>query len=93
MGVKPGDMKASAYFGLTGLRDFNYGEMKNLDLAFDPTGVPHRFFFFEGGHGGPDQSCCERSAGWMEVMAMKGGLRPKDEKLVEAVVGRELEGA
>jgi hypothetical protein len=62
-------------------------------LPFDPTGVPHRFFFFEGGHGWPDQSCCERSAGWMEVMAMKGGLRPKDEKLVEAVVGRELEGA
>ncbi|MCX6568027.1 MAG: hypothetical protein NT147_03115 [Candidatus Aminicenantes bacterium] len=93
MGIKTGELKAAAYFGLTGLADFNYGEMKNLDLAFDPSGVPHRFLFFEGVHGWPDQPFCARAVGWMEVMAMKGGLRPKDEKLAEAVVGRELEEA
>jgi tetratricopeptide (TPR) repeat protein len=92
-GIKPGDLKAAAYFGLTGLADFNYGEMKNLDLAFDPSGVPHRFLFFEGVHGWPDQPVCARAVGWMEVLAMRGGLRPKDEKLAEAVVGRELEEA
>jgi len=92
-GIKPGDLKAEAFFGLTGLADFNYGEMKNLDLAFDPSGVPHRFLFFEGVHGWPDQPLCERAVGWMEVMAMKGGLRPNDAKLAEAVVGRDLEEA
>ena len=92
-GITPGDLKAAAYFGLTGLADFNYGEMKSLDLAFDPSGVPHRFFFFEGVHAWPDQSSCARAVGWMEVMAMKGGFRPKDEKLTEAIVGRELEEA
>jgi len=92
-GIKPGDLKAAAYFGLTGLADFNYGEMKNLDLAFDPSGVPHRFLFSEGVHAWPDQTNCARAVGWMEVMAMKRGLRPEDIKLAEAVVGRELEDA
>jgi tetratricopeptide (TPR) repeat protein len=92
-GIKPGELKAAAYFGLTGLADFNYGEMKNLDLAFDPSGVPHRLLFFEGVHAWPDQPVCARAVGWMEVMAMKGGLRPKDEKLAEDVAGRELEEA
>jgi len=92
-GVQPGEMKASAYFGLAGLADFNYGEMKSLDLAFDPTGVPHRFYYFEGGHAWPDPAGCARAVDWMEIMAMKGGLRPRDEKLAEAVVGRELDEA
>jgi len=92
-GIKPGDLKAAAFIGLTGLADFNYGEMKNLDLAFDPSGVPHRFLFFEGVHDWPDQTGCARAVGWMEVMAMRGGLRPEDEKLAEAVLGRELEEA
>jgi len=92
-GIKTGELKATAYFGLTGLADFNYGEMKNLDLSFDTSGVPHRFLFFEGVHAWPDQTSCARAVGWMEVMAMKGGLRPKDEKLAEAVVGRDLEEA
>ncbi|TFG55175.1 MAG: hypothetical protein E4H35_06315 [Candidatus Aminicenantes bacterium] len=92
-GIKTRELKAAAYFGLTGLADFNYGEMKNLDVAFDPSGVPHRFLFFEGVHAWPDQTSCARAVGWMEVMAMKGGLRPKDEKLAEAVVGRDLEEA
>jgi predicted esterase len=91
--IKPGDLKAAAYFGLTGLADFNYGEMKDLDLAFDPSGVSHRFLFFEGVHDWPDPALCARAVGWMEVVAMKHGLRPKDEKLAEAVVGRELEEA
>jgi len=92
-GIKPGDLMAGAYFGLTGLADFNYGEMKGLDLAFDPSGLPHRFLFFEGVHDWPDPSHCARAVGWMEVMAMKGGLRPKDEKLAEAVISRELKEA
>jgi predicted esterase len=77
VGLEPGGMKAAAYFGLTGLRDFNYEEMKNLDLTFDPTGLPHRFFFFEGVHDWPDSAYCERAVGWMEVMAVKNGLRPR----------------
>lgn len=92
-GTKPGELKAAAYFGLAGLADFNYGEMKRLDLLFDPSGVPHRFLFFEGRHDWPEPSTCARAVGWLEVMAMKGGLRPADKALAEAIIGRELDDA
>jgi len=92
-GLKPGELGAGAYFGLTGLSDFNYGEMKKLDLAFDPSGIPHRFFFFEGRHDWPDPATCLRAVGWLEVTAMKAGLRPEDEALADEVIGRELEEA
>jgi tetratricopeptide (TPR) repeat protein len=92
-GLAPGDLRAAAYFGLTGLADFNYVEMKGLDLDLDPSGVPHRFLFFEGRHDWPDPAVCARAVGWMEVMAMKAGLRPDDEALAEAVFGLELEEA
>jgi len=92
-GLEPGGLKAAAYFGLAGLADFNYGEMKGLDLALDPSGLSHRFYYFEGTHDWPDPASCARAAGWMEVTAMKQGLRPKDPALAETVIGRELDDA
>ncbi len=91
--IKPESLKAAAYFGVAGLADFNYGEMKALDAAFDPIGLPHRFLFFEGIHEWPAPATCIRAVGWMEVGAMKAGLRPKDEALIAGVIGRELEEA
>jgi predicted esterase len=92
-GLEPGNLKAGAYFGIAGLADFNYGEMKGLDRAFDPSGVPHRFFFFEGTHDWPDPASCSRAVAWLEIMAMKQGLRPKDRQMAAAAIGRELDEA
>jgi predicted esterase len=92
-GLDPGSLKAAAYFGLAGLADFNYGEMKGLDRALDPSGLPHAFYFFEGTHDWPDPSSCARAAGWMEVVAMQQGLRPKDPMLAGLLIGRELDEA
>ena len=71
-GLGPAGLQAAAYFGLAGLADFNYGEMKGLDLAFDPSGVPHRFFYFEGTHDWPPSGYAARAVGWMEVAAING---------------------
>jgi tetratricopeptide (TPR) repeat protein len=92
-GLEPGSLKAAAYFGLAGLGDFNYGEMKGLDLALDPSGIFHRFYYFEGTHDWPGPALCARAVGWMEVTAMKQGLRPRDPDLAGVVIGRELEEA
>jgi predicted esterase len=89
-GLRTSDLTAGGYFGLTGLADFNYEEMKNLDLAFDPSGIPHRFLFVEGGHDWPDPRSCARAVGWLELTAMKAGFRPKVEATAEAVIDREL---
>jgi predicted esterase len=89
--VKAGDLKAEAYFGLVGLADFNYAEMKRLDLAFDSSGLAHRFLYFEGRHDWPDPASCAYAVGWMEVAAMKTGHRPTEDKLAGDVIHRELE--
>jgi len=92
-GIGPADVRAGGYYGLTGLADFNYEEMRRLDLAFDTPGPAHRFLFFEATHDWPDAAICARAVGWLEVQAMKPGLRPREDALVEAVVGRELDEA
>lgn len=91
--VRPESLKAGSYFGLAGLADFNYREMKALDAAFDPLGLAHRFLFFEGSHDWPASSLCLRAVGWLEVAAMKAGLREKDEALIAGVLRLELEAA
>jgi dienelactone hydrolase len=92
-GLEPGTLGAAAYFGLAGLADFNYGEMKALDRSLDPSGIPHRFHYFEGSHAWPDPASCARAVAWMEIMAMKQGLRPADRERAAAFIRRDLEDA
>ncbi|MBS1226639.1 MAG: hypothetical protein H6R32_573 [Candidatus Aminicenantes bacterium] len=92
-GVEPGTLGAAAYFGLAGLADFNYGEMKALDRSLDPSGIPHRFHYFEGSHAWPDRASCARAVAWMEIMAMKQGLRPADRGQAAAFIRRDFEEA
>ncbi len=89
-GVGPQALGASAYFGLAGLRDFNYVEMKGLDRALDAGGPPHRFHYFDGPHAWPDPASCALAMAWMEIMAMKQGLRPADREAAASMIGRDL---
>jgi len=92
-GIRPGELGAAAFYGFVGLADFNYGEMKRLDRDLDPSGIPHRFLFFDGGHAWPDQADCGRAVAWMEITAMKLGLRSQDRALIDAVIDKDLEEA
>jgi dienelactone hydrolase len=92
-GLEPGTLGAAAYFGLAGLADFNYGEMKALDRSLDPSGIPHRFHYFEGSHAWPDPASCARAVAWLEIVAMKQGLRPADREQAATFLRRELEEA
>jgi len=91
--IEAADLRAGAYVGLIGLADFNYEEMRGLNLALDAPGLAHRFLFFEGRHEWPDPAICARAVGWLEVRAMKSGLRPCEDALADAVIGRELDEA
>jgi predicted esterase len=91
--ITPAGANSAAYVGLAGLADFNCREMKSLAAAFQAAGLAHRFIFFDGRHDWPNPALCWRAAGWLEVMAMKDGRRPKDAKLAEDVVAREIEEA
>ena len=77
------DRMPFAYFGIAGTGDFNYDEMRALDAALDPFGTPHRFEYFEGEHQWPDAAVCGRAIDWMELQAMRSGLRDRDEALTD----------
>lgn len=72
---------ALAYFGAAGVRDFNYDEVVALDAALDDSSIPHRIREFDGGHQWPPPDVCHEAVVWMEVEAMRSGLRPDDPEL------------
>jgi pimeloyl-ACP methyl ester carboxylesterase len=71
-------------FGTAGTEDFNYIEMRLLDRALK---TPHRVVIFPGGHTLPPDNVAMQAIEWLELQAMKSGLRPKDEALVTRLWG------
>jgi predicted esterase len=88
--VRLDDIGSAAYFGIVGLADFNYPEMKRLDADLDRTSLPHHVLFYDALHQWPDQQTGIRAVGWMEVMAMRQGTRSKDGALIEALWNDEI---
>jgi predicted esterase len=83
----------SVYFGTAGERDFNYYEMRALDATLEKAHVTHRIAFFDGGHDWPPSPVATRALTWMELQAMKTGLRPKDPELSARLLAAELAAA
>ena len=73
-----------AFFGATGTTDFNYEEMRTLDRALDKTNIPHRTTWFEGGHQWCPPDVCAEAMSWLELMAMKRGLKIADPAWLDA---------
>lgn len=81
--IEPSASLPFAYFSAAGTDDFNYPELRNLDLALERLGLPHRVDVFEGGHSWPPEIVCTRALEWMELQAMRSGRRNMDATLVE----------
>ncbi len=73
-----------AFFGATGTTDFNYEEVRALDRALDKTAIPHRIVSFDGGHQWCPPEVCAEAMTWLELMAMKRGLRRADPAWLDA---------
>ena len=82
VGEKPEDLGGACYCGVVGRMDFNYTEMRRLSAEMEARAMIHRLLVFEGGHSWPPAEAFEKAMEWMEVLAMKQGLRPRDKKLV-----------
>ncbi|HEX9942086.1 MAG TPA: hypothetical protein VGG03_08720 [Thermoanaerobaculia bacterium] len=81
------------FFGTVGDKDFNYYEMMDLEPRLQAAGIVHRIEIFDGIHQWPPEPLATRALDWMELQAMKAGVRPKDPALVEAVWKETLERA
>ncbi|MEO8432367.1 MAG: hypothetical protein ABI592_12720 [Acidobacteriota bacterium] len=77
-------------FLTAGWTDFNYQEMKALDRTLEKRGSPHRLRTFDGGHDWAPAAIGTESIGWLEILAMKAGLRPRDEALAAALLNEDL---
>jgi predicted esterase len=93
IGSTPKKDNPFVFFGTYGDHDFNYYEMRDLDRALAAVAVPHRIEGFAGGHDWPPVEIATRSVGWMELQAMKKGLREKAPALVEAAWAADRERA
>lgn len=89
----PSQSMPFVFFGTTGVEDFNYVEMRQLDRTLDGLGATHRVEVFEGGHAWAPAELCTRALEWMELQAMKSELRQRSEPLIDALFKKEVERA
>src|SRR5262245_6765190 len=69
-------------FGVAGIEDFNWIELRQLHRALDSIGSSNRFLTFDGDHVWAPSDFCFMAVEWMELQAMKSGRRQRDEKLI-----------
>jgi dienelactone hydrolase len=74
-------------FGSAGTEDFNYREMRTVDTLMTS---PHRVEVFEGGHTWLPSDVATRGVEWMEIQAMKSGLRSRDQTLVAELFSKRM---
>jgi predicted esterase len=70
------------FFGTVGNTDFNYREMRRLDVTLEKLSATHRLSVFDGPHRWPPEEVCGRAVEWMELQAMRRGTRPRDDRLL-----------
>jgi hypothetical protein len=73
-----------AFFGTAGLADFNYPYLARHTEALLKLGKPARFETFEGDHGWPPAGLAAEAFMWLELQAMKSGLKPRNATFLDA---------
>ena len=79
-----------AWFGAAGHADFNFLEVKSIDEQLAKSGATRRVEFFDGGHQWPPADLTLRALGWMEVVAMKEGRRPRDVAFASSILAEDM---
>ena len=67
-------------FATAGTDDFNHLEMRKLDRALTS---PHRLVIFNGGHVWLSSELAMQAIEWMELHAMKAGLKPRNDAEID----------
>jgi dienelactone hydrolase len=83
----PRDEVRFPIFGSAGTDDFNHQEMHELDRDLKS---PHRVEVFEGGHAWLPVELAMDGVEWMEIQAMKGGLRDRDAKEIDEIFAKRV---
>jgi hypothetical protein len=74
-------------FATAGTEDFNHLEMRQFDRELT---TPHHLSIFEGGHIWLSSAMALEGVEWMEVQAMKAGLKPRDDNELDAILAKRI---
>jgi hypothetical protein len=74
---------------VAGIADFNYEYIKTHVGQMLQFGKPVRFETFDGGHSWPPKEAVNVALDWMELQAMRRGLRTKDDGFIEELFKKE----
>ncbi len=74
-------------FSTAGTDDFNHLEMRQLDFALT---TPHHLAIFKGGHVWLSSELALEAVEWMELQAMKTGLKPRDEGEIDRLLAARM---
>jgi predicted esterase len=76
------DVGHAAFYGGAGTTDFNYDEVRELAGVLDTLPMSHRMTFYGGPHAWAPAMVCGQALDWMELDAMRRGLRPRDDTAI-----------
>jgi len=90
LGQAPNAQLEIPFYFMVGDADFAYYELRDLHEKLESAGLPHRLEIFSGSHQWPPEELFTRAVAWMELQAMRRGLRAKDEAMAEALWSDDL---
>jgi len=73
-----------------GIEDFSHPELRELSRMLESLSVPHEFETFSGGHDWPPGPVCSRALEWLELQAMKTGIRAKDAAWIDTLYSKTV---
>ena len=91
--IPPGTPRSFVLFAVAGTEDFNNPEMQTLARKLEGSTPPFRFAVFEGGHAWLPPQLATDAIEWLEVQAMKSGIRDRNPALINEVFAHSLSQA
>lgn len=91
--IKPEALARTAVFLTAGVRDFNRLEIFDLESSLRSLSAACRFRSFDGEHDWAPADVCREALEWMDLRAMRDGLRPLDRAVLETASAKRLERA
>ncbi len=91
--VASGSPPPLVYFGGAGTTDFNYEDVRKLEGLLDRIAIPYRMEYYDGPHSWPTEPVMAGALYWMELQAMRSGLRSRDTRWIDSVLHVQRDSA
>jgi len=91
--IMPSASVPFSFYGIAGNADFNFPEMRELDRNLAEYGIAHRLNAFSGGHDWPPTKACMEAIEWMELQAIRSGLKVRDDLLIDSLYAEGVASA